>query len=518
MNDNKLVFKPEDPSFPKENILVDKPAWKILIVDDEPEIHTTTKLVLGDFEFEGSGLKFISAYSGAQALEMMKIHDDICVILLDVVMETIHSGLDCARTIREELKNKLVRIILRTGQPGQAPERKVIIDYDINDYKQKTELTSQRLFTTIYTAIRSYRDMQAIEKNRTGLRYIIEASGDFFKQQSIRKLAKGVLTQIAALFRLQNSLYLTCEGFTLAQDSKGGFKFIAATGKFEKKNKPDESVILDQVLDTKFKQVVKNKKSAYFGNDFVGYFPTQKKEHHILYMENCGKKENQEYRDLLDIFTHNVGIAFDNVYLNQEIQETQQEIIHLLGEVVESRSKETAFHVIRVAEYIEIIGKTAGVDLKQLALIKSASPMHDVGKIGISDAILLKPDKLTPDEIEIMQTHTEIGYKILSSSKRRLLQMAATIAYSHHEHWNGQGYPSGLKAQTIPLAGRLTCLADVFDALSSQRVYKKAWPLDRVLDFLKHEKGKIFDPSLVEAFFACKEKILEIQVQYADKI
>ncbi len=514
MNDTSLVFKPEDP--PEDPLPAKKP-WKILIVDDEPEVHSATKLVLDDFEFEGAGLEFISAYSGSDAVQIMEIHDDVAVILLDVVMETQHAGLDVARDVRGRLNNRLVRIILRTGQPGQAPESRVIVEYDINDYKQKTDLTAQRLFTTIYTAIRSFRDIQAIEKNRTGLHYIIEASGDLFKQQSIKKLAQGVLTQIAALFSLQDSLYIRNEGFTMAQGPEGECEFIAATGKYSHQGVEKECLPLPPELESQFRKAIKEKKSCYFKNNFVGYFPTQKNRHHLLYLEDCEKNMGPEYGDLLDIFTKNVGIAFDNRYLNQEIQETQQEIIHLLGEIVESRSQETAYHVIRVAEYISLLGKTAGYPSSEIDLIKAASPMHDVGKMAIPDAILLKPGKLTPEEFTIMKTHTEIGYKILSASKRKMLKMAADIAYSHHERWDGTGYPRGLKGVEIPLAGRLTCLADIFDALASKRIYKTAWPIDKVFQYLREEKGRIFDPHLVEVALGAKNQILDIRSTYLDE-
>ncbi|MCG8615653.1 MAG: DUF3369 domain-containing protein [Desulfobacterales bacterium] len=514
MKDSSLVFKPEeaDPSMEGP----EKKPWKILIVDDEPEVHTATKLVLDDFDFEGAGLEFLSAYSGKEAVKIMEIHEDIAVILLDVVMETQHAGLEVARKVRENLKNKVVRIILRTGQPGQAPERKVIVEYDINDYKQKTDMTAQRLFTAIYTAIRSFRDIQAIEKNRTGLRYIIEASGDLFKQQSIKRLAQGVLTQMSALFRLQDSIYIRNEGFTLTQGPEGDCEFIAATGKFGGGCGPTGCKIKDTELEQQFRQVIRDKKSRYFGDNFVGYFPTQKKKHHILYLEGCGADMNPEHEDLLDIFTRNVGVAFDNRYLNQEIKETQQEIIHLLGELVESRSKETAYHVIRVGEYIDVLGKAAGYATREIALIKAACPMHDIGKMAIPDAILMKPGKLTADEFNVMKTHTEIGHKILSTSRRKLLKMAATIAYTHHERWNGTGYPRGLKGVEIPLAGRLTCLADIFDALSSERVYKEAWALDKVFHYIKEEKGRIFDPHLVDAAFDVRDRIVEIRETYTD--
>lgn len=143
--------------------------WKVLIVDDENEVHQATRLVLSDFEFNGRRLEFLSAYTGAEAKELMDEHEDTALILLDVVMEDPQAGLEVARYVRHEAENRLVRIILRTGQPGQAPEREVITEYDINDYKQKTELTSTKLFTTVTTAIRSYRDLLAVDEARQAM-------------------------------------------------------------------------------------------------------------------------------------------------------------------------------------------------------------------------------------------------------------------------------------------------------------------------------------------------------------
>ncbi len=515
MEEGLLVFDPEDGDAPESQS--DKKSWKLIIVDDEPDIHTATRLVLDDFDFEGAGLEFISAYTAQEAIDLIKIHEDAAVMLLDVVMESDHAGLELVKLIREDLNNSMLRIILRTGQPGQAPERNVIVDYDINDYKQKTDLTAQKLFTTVYTAIRSYRDMQAIEKNREGLRHIVEASGGLFKEPSIKQLAQGGLTQIAALFKHKNSMYVRNEGCTLAQDSAGEYELIAGTGKFGQEGQGQKKIQLTPELKERFEQVVEEKRSLHFEDSYVGYFPTQQNRHHLFYLEGCDKDMSHEYQQLLEIFSRNVGIAFDNRYLNQEIKETQQEIILLLGELVENRSKETAYHVIRVAEYIGIIGRAAGYDAREVEQIKCAAPMHDVGKIAIPDAILLKPGRLTPEEFGIMKSHTSIGHKILSTSKRRLLTMAATIAHTHHERWDGTGYPQGLKGVQIPLAGRLTCLADILDALASHRVYKPAWPMDKVFDYLIASRGKIFDPHLVEAAFKVRNQILEVREKYADE-
>ena len=155
-------------------------SWKVIVVDDEPEVHAVTKLALSDFEFQDKRLEFISAYSGEEAKQVIQEHPDAAIVLLDVVMETDDAGLKVAKFIRETAKNNHIRIILRTGQPGQAPERQVIVNYDINDYKSKTELTAQKLFTVVMSSLRSYRDILSIEQSRQGLEKIIKASRDIF--------------------------------------------------------------------------------------------------------------------------------------------------------------------------------------------------------------------------------------------------------------------------------------------------------------------------------------------------
>ena len=182
--DNQLLFQDEQEELALTEMFLPLAAeikWKVLIVDDDEEVHTVTKMALRRFTFDGKAIEFISAYSAAEGQDLLSKNMDTAVIFLDVVMEKEDSGLTLARYIRTELNNKLVRIILRTGQPGQAPEHRVVVEYDINDYKEKTELTTQKLFTTLVTALRSFRDMNMIEVNRRSLKKIIESAGSMFE-------------------------------------------------------------------------------------------------------------------------------------------------------------------------------------------------------------------------------------------------------------------------------------------------------------------------------------------------
>jgi len=252
-----------------------------------------------------------------------------------------------------------------------------------------------------------------------------------------------------------------------------------------------------------------------------------KKRDDVVHMRQKGEDEISEIAQIID---DNIHIATDILRqeradaklieqkvheatkelkaLNNEIEATQREIVFTMGSIAEERSKETGDHIKRVAEYSLILARLYGLSLKESLLIKNASPMHDIGKVAIPDAILNKPGKFTPQEFEIMKEHAEIGYKMLKHSNRSILKAASILAYEHHERWDGKGYPRGLKGEEIHIYGRITAIADVFDALGSDRVYKKAWPLKKILKLFEEEKAKQFDPILTELFLDNLEHFL----------
>lgn len=206
----------------------------------------------------------------------------------------------------------------------------------------------------------------------------------------------------------------------------------------------------------------------------------------------------------------------DLIHLHEEIENTQREIIYKMGEIGESRSKETGNHVRRVAEYSKLLALLAGLDEKEAEIVAVASPMHDIGKVAIPDAVLLKPGKLDQDEWVVMRTHSSVGHEVLVGSERPLLKAAAIIAKEHHEKFDGSGYPLGLSGEDIHIYGRITAIADVFDALGSDRVYKKAWELEKILQLFHEEKGKHFDPRLVDLFLNNLNEFLVIRDRYID--
>lgn len=200
----------------------------------------------------------------------------------------------------------------------------------------------------------------------------------------------------------------------------------------------------------------------------------------------------------------------------KEIRSVQLEIVRRLGLAGEFRDNETGAHIVRMSRIAEVIARRAGLDEKLCELILYSSTMHDVGKIGIPDNILLKPGKLTSEEWEIMKSHVEIGTQIIGDYPADILWMGSVIARSHHEKWDGSGYPDGLKGEAIPIAGRIAAISDVFDALLSKRPYKKAWPLEKALAMIKESSGKHFDPVLVDVFLDCLDEILAIRDSLPD--
>ncbi len=515
-NNDELIFA--DDLDQKSNIfsteeepVEDDERWKILVVDDDEIIHAVTKMVLADYQFENRSLKMISAYSAQEAIDILEKEDDIALILLDIIMETDDAGLKCAKHIRENLQNHNVRIIMRTGQPGQAPEQEVIVNYDINDYKAKTELTAQKLFTVVTASLRSYQQIKSIERNKLGLENIINASRTIFKINSLNVFAEGILEHLTTVLNIDKSfIYAKSSGFTAYEDSqKQKYNIVASTGDFVgNENKPLDEVVSQEVLNN-LNKALEKKENIFTDKTFAGYFETESGEHSLIYFQSQRTFTDIDY-DLISIYATNVAIAFENISLNNEIKDTQKELIYILSDVVEGYSRETAIHVNRVGAVATMIGKKLGMEERELEVLSIAAPMHDIGKIGTPDHILQKPGKLTEEEYKVMKKHAEYGYHIFQSSKRVVMKAAGIIAHEHHEKWDGTGYPQGLKGDDIHIYGRITALADVVDALVSRRCYKEPWPFEDVVALVKEQRGKHFDPQVADAFLNSTDEYQEI--------
>ena len=258
------------------------PAWKVAVIDDDAAVHEGTRFALYDYSLHGQGIEIISAYSAAEGRELMRSVRDIAVILLDVVMETDDAGLKLVDFIRTQLKNESVRIILRTGQPGQAPERQVIVDYDINDYKAKTELTADKLFTSLTAALRSYQQIQRMVETRRGLEMIIEGASTLYDFKSMQRLAEGVLTQIASLLNVE------CGGILVLRDAGGSqekFSVLAGSGCYRRFAGAASAAALDTMLERTVLSAFERRSHQFLPKLSVLYIHTSSKREIVVVLE-----------------------------------------------------------------------------------------------------------------------------------------------------------------------------------------------------------------------------------------
>ncbi len=296
--------------------------------------------------------------------------------------------------------------------------------------------------------------------------------------------------------------------------SKGIAGYVADTG--------EHLVINDAYKDDRFDQQV-DKATGYHTRNILA-LPIEDSKGEIIGVYQAinkmvgNKKFSKKDLEHLLLAASYTGKQLESLALQEEIESTQREIILTLAETGEMRSKETGNHVKRVAEYSQILAEAYGLPPDQVKLLKDASPMHDIGKIAIPDSILLKPGRLTDEERTTMQSHTTLGFEMLNHSDRELLKTAALVAVQHHEKWDGTGYPKGLKGEEIHIFGRLTAIADVFDALICKRVYKEPWPVDKIISMFVESSGKDFDPKVIDVFLKVKENMVEVSVRLDDTI
>src|SRR5436189_4204728 len=297
------------------------PRWKVAVIDDEPAVHDGTRFALSDYRLNGQGLEILSAYSAAEGRELMRRHPDVAVVVLDVIMETDTAGLGLVEFIRKDLKNETVRIILRTGQPGQAPERRVIVDYDINDYKAKTELTADKLFTSLTAALRSYQQLQRMVQTRRGLEIIIDAASTLYDFKSMQRLAEGVLTQLASL------LNVDCAGILVLRDDGAGsdFSVLAGSGCYSRFIGTSSSKSLDADLRTMVEAAFQRRKNEFADHRSVLYLRTGSGRE-VLVLLQAERPLSETDRALVEVFSSRLSIAVDNVILFQQPHEANTQL------------------------------------------------------------------------------------------------------------------------------------------------------------------------------------------------
>lgn len=499
---------------------------RILIVDDEVVIRELMSDILSD-----EGFNVESAPNGVVALQMLQAPNDFVVLFTDIMMPEM-DGIELIRKARQ-VAPALVPIVMTgyaTLETARAAVKEGAYDYVLKPFN----------LSEIKMAVNNALERCRLAKDNASLLEITELFRISERIASIRtegELLDYVLD--AALERVEakrGSLMLVSDdgqnlevarGIGLPEDFDRAAIHVKNTisGWVAENVKPlfiediRQEPTVDklswQLRDNSFISVPLERKSSALAEDSIS-------DHRVIAVLNVTEKRNgttfsESDLKTLSIMANHAAAALENVRLLQDVEETQREIVFTLGEIVETRSQETGFHVKRVAEYCKLLGLKCGLLSSEAEILRLASPLHDVGKVGIPDAILNKPGKLTDEEFDIIKTHSTIGYDMLKVTKGHVLQAAATIALQHHERFDGRGYPNGLRGKDIHIFGRITCIADVFDALGVKRVYKEAWDLERILDLFREERGLQFDPDILDIFFENLDEILAIRATLSDE-
>jgi len=483
-------------------------SYKILIVDDDVEVHTVTRLMLEHFTFNNHNLEIIDVYSGKETKAYLDLHSDVAVIFLDVVMESNQAGLEVVKYLRDVLNNEMTRIILRTGQPGEAPEERIIREYDINDYRLKTDLTIERLNSSLITALRSYSYILRIENNRKGLEKIVDASSNLFKHNTMEDFFKTILEQLSSFHENPTDLIYMKEdsnGF-ITKSQEGMPEIVAGTGKYEAYvgRYLGDVEVLESVYSCIQAHQNDNKQVQMIDKGILIKKSDENMVKNYIYIESNDFKFDL---NLINVFMSNYSSALESYDGTSQTKNNQNEMMMILVNAIEEQFEESG-HLKRVSDMMYKFARLQKLSLSESEAIKNASILHDVGDTIISKTLLKKSTPLSKEEFNIIKSHTTIGHELLSKVKSKTMEIASEIALSHHERFDGMGYPNGLTGNDIPLSARMMTIVDVFDVMTHNRVYKTAESVELALEYIKDNSGSQFDPMLALLFINNHQEII----------
>lgn len=474
--------------------------WKILIVDDEPEVHAVTRLALSDFQFLGRGLEFYSAESGEAGCALMREHPDAAIILLDVVMETDDAGLKVARYIREELDNHFIRIILRTGQPGQAPERTVIINYDINDYKSKTELTAQKLFTAVMSSLRSYRDIMSIEHSRRGLEKILQSSTDLFSEQSIDNFVDGLVQQLSWLIGgARQVLYAEVD----PDHNPGEFTVRAAFGEEADimVGRPIKAGLPIEAL-RELEQVVRTR-TPFFSDDIAIVYSLSgaKPLGGLLCLTGLARTLNAQERDLLKLFAEQIQLALNNVLRELD----SNHFLAQLSERLMVLEKDSSLRAPDPQVSAQTNSQTVAQHPASQASLVLTSALGLATDVQERTALASTLMAIVSTICEVTLEHEEIEVRVcyerihriskgLKNHSNPAIKLLLTAIDERFERYDGNGFPGFLSGDELPLTTQVLSLLSVVYA--EMAIGSSA---EQTLKKLVAEPEGRFSPKLIDA-------------------
>lgn len=450
----------------------------ILIIDDNAKNIQLAANVLKSTNL----YNIFFARSGEKGIEQLKSRE-YALILLDINMPGL-DGYQTASIIKEdELYNKIPIIFLSANANKSSIRRG--FEYGGEDYITKP-FDEEELLHRVKTHVELFLTKEKLKSEVHDTKVLLEQYKIAVDASSLvsKTDTKGIITYVNDKF---------CEISQYSKDELIGQNHNIVRSPNVSKE------IFENMWD-----IIKSRRI------WNGHIENRAKDGSSYFVDATVMPILNSNGEIIEYISLRVDITKE-IELRKDIIDTQKEILFTLGELGERRSKETSDHVKRVSLYSELLARLYGCKEEDIELLKMASPMHDIGKVAISDEILLKPIELTEEEYERMKKHTIYGWEIFNKSKHLLLKNAAIIAYEHHEKWDGTGYPRGLKGEEISIFGRITSISDVFDALSHDRLYKKAWELERVIDFMKSERGRSFEPRLVDLLLENIDEIVEIK-------
>lgn len=465
-------------------------TWKVLIVDDEDFVHQVTRSVLENVEIDSRTVELISAYSGKEALEMLHLHDDIAVIFLDVVMETDNAGLQICKDIREKLNNEMVQIILRTGQPGANPEHETVLKYKINDYKDKTELSAQKLFTCLVSALRSYQDLVKVKQNKIGLDKIIIATQQLSKAPSIPLFMDGVLSQLITVIDYCERSFVFEVATHTPDNASQQVRLMSSFGWENNEHTSEYIEHLQQrvVINRKqYQPLLQEKEYAcdfYFGKDLQ----------YVLYLE-AGRNINNLDLELLQILSTNIQSALENLYRYQQTFKAQNQTILQLTQLIASQDQLQSERIASIALISYQLALDCGLNEQNAEKIRGALTLFHGD---------FRPDLLS-------QTSSMDKPQSNDGCPLEQLALLVVLAQKVDECYDGRG-AKGLAGDEIEIEVRIVALARVFYGAISQ--FKQSNNvLERTETLLMAQAGKQVDPNMVSRLLQESDKYLAIMTQ-----
>jgi len=460
---------------------------KILYVEDEKSVIAFVKVLLKKLDT----IDVVFAYNGKEAIELY--NDSFDLVITDMIMPVM-DGFELIDNIKKINPQQIFMMV--TGLENKDDLVKAI-NLKVNHFVEKP-INPKKFLETLEDASNVIYQKRELELSNLLLKQYKEA---------MDMSAIVSKTDLDGIITYANDKFCDMCGYT-SEELLGKSHNIVRS----KSTKSDVYEDMWNTIQAKkmWRGVIKNR--AKDGSEYIVdsvIIPLLDAGNNII--EYVGIRH-----DITELEHYKEDLEAQLKIAVEEIVDTQKEVVYTMGAIGETRSKETGNHVKRVAEYSYLLALLAGLSQEDAELLRLASPMHDIGKVGIPDNILNKPGKLTSEEFEIIKTHATLGYDMLKSSSRDILKASAIVAIQHHEKYNGEGYPAGLKGDEIHIYGRITAVCDVFDALGADRCYKKAWKLDKILEFFQNERGKHFDPNLIDLFMENLDKFLIIQEEYKD--